>query len=244
MAPGSAKPAARKRNRKRKRRNVSSSSSSSSSSDSESSSGGISEHTPATTAKLRVHGRTVVKVVSAGEDTGDDDSSESESSSNSKSSAEDSDVEMAPVAQPAAANNLAPTTSAEASTAPAKTVKMRQRYESPPPVKDVPPPTMLPTNNEQKEQALKDRFRKFWMSNIADAFADDLNTIRNVCYSSILCYCYSTTDSLYFKKEPNLTQSRLTLLIDSLASGAEVYSSSSGPDAKRTNEMEVILGDS
>lgn len=187
MAPGSAaKPTARKRNRKRKRRNVSSSSSSSSSSDSESSSGGISEHTPATTAKLRVHGRTVVKVVTAaGEDAGDNNSSDSESSPGSNSSAEESDVEMAPIAQPAAANNLAPTTSAEASTAPAKTVKMRQRYESPPPVKDVPPPTMLPTNDVQKEQALKDRFRKFWMSNIADAFADDLNTIRNVCFSSI-----------------------------------------------------------
>lgn len=50
--------------------------------------------------------------------------------------------------------------------------------------------------------------------------------------------------TLYFTKEPNLTQSRLTLLIDSLASGADVYSSSSGPDGKRTNEMEVILGDS
>lgn len=189
MAPGSAaKPTARKRNRKRKRRNVSSSSSSSSSSDSESSSGGISEHTPATTAKLRVHGRTVVKVVSAaGEDVGDDDSSDSESSSGSNSSAEESDVDMVPTTQPVAtaANNLASTTSAEPSAAPMKTVKMRQRYESPPPVKDVPPPTMLPTNDVQKEQALKDRFRKFWMSNIADAFADDLNTIRNVCFSSI-----------------------------------------------------------
>lgn len=186
MAPGSAaKPTARKRNRKRKRRNVSSSSSSSSSSDSESSSGGISEHAPATTAKLRVHGRTVVKVVSAaGNDAGDDDSSESESSSSSNSGAEESDIEMAPAAQSEASKN-APLTSAEATATTVKTAKMRQRYESPPPVKDVPPPTLLPTNDVEKEQALKDRFRKFWMSNIADAFADDLNTIRNVCFSSI-----------------------------------------------------------
>ena len=40
-----------------------------------------------------------------------------------------------------------------------------------------------------------------------------------------------------------MTTSRLAMLIDSLAAGADVYSSSSGPDGKGTNEMEVVLGD-
>lgn len=40
-----------------------------------------------------------------------------------------------------------------------------------------------------------------------------------------------------------MTQSRLGLLIDSLAAGADVYSSSRGPDGSGTNEMEVVIGD-
>jgi len=60
------------------------------------------------------------------------------------------------------------------------------------------------------------------MASVADGFADDLNEIR---------------------KEPNLTPSRLALLIDSLASGADVYATSSGPSGKKLDEMEIILGD-
>ncbi|KAF8815803.1 hypothetical protein BYT27DRAFT_7033408, partial [Phlegmacium glaucopus] len=71
-----------------------------------------------------------------------------------------------------------------------------------------------------KEKELKDRFRQFWMTSVADGFKDDLEEIR--------------------KKEPNLGTSRLALLIDSLAAGADVFSSSSnGKDS--LNEMDVIL---
>jgi len=53
------------------------------------------------------------------------------------------------------------------------------------------------------------------MASVADGFRDDLEEIR---------------------KEPNLGTARLSLLIDSLASGAEVFTSASGVD-----EMEVVL---
>jgi hypothetical protein len=69
----------------------------------------------------------------------------------------------------------------------------------------------------------KDKFRKFWMTSIADGFKDDLEEIR---------------------KEPNLGSSRLSMLIDSLASGADVFSSSSQPGGGNAiNEMEVVLDD-
>jgi len=59
------------------------------------------------------------------------------------------------------------------------------------------------------------------MASVADGFKDDLEEIR---------------------KEPNLDTSRLSLLIDSLASGADVFTSSSRPgDTQAVNEMEVIL---
>jgi len=67
---------------------------------------------------------------------------------------------------------------------------------------------------------MKERFRKFWMSSIADGFKSDLEEIR---------------------KEPNLGTSRLSLLIDSLASGADIFASSSRLDKKAINEVEVIL---
>ena len=42
-------------------------------------------------------------------------------------------------------------------------------------------------------------------------------------------------------QEPNMNPSRLALLIDSLASGAEVFSSSVRPGTDDVNEMEVVL---
>jgi len=59
------------------------------------------------------------------------------------------------------------------------------------------------------------------MASVADAFADDLNEIR---------------------KEPNLTSSRLALLVDSLASGADVYTSGSGKDA--VSDLKIIMDES
>jgi hypothetical protein len=43
-----------------------------------------------------------------------------------------------------------------------------------------------------------------------------------------------------FTQEPNLGSSRLALLIDSLASGADVFTSTAQTD-DQINEMEVIL---
>jgi len=57
------------------------------------------------------------------------------------------------------------------------------------------------------------------MASVADAFGDDLEQIR---------------------QEPNMTKSRLALLIDSLASGGEVFSSHAGENG-RLNEMDVVL---
>jgi len=76
-------------------------------------------------------------------------------------------------------------------------------------------------DDAQQEQILKEKFRKFWMTSVADGFKDDLEEIR---------------------KEPNLGTSRLSLLINSLASGADVFTSASRPgDPQAINEMEVVL---
>jgi len=57
------------------------------------------------------------------------------------------------------------------------------------------------------------------MSAVVDAFGDDLEEIR---------------------KEPNLTASRLSTLIDALASGVDVFTSNS-LGGKGVDEMEVVL---
>ena len=108
------------------------------------------------------------------EESGEDDTD----SDTDSSSSEDSDVEMTNV-RPVDSKIEEPAGGKEPSTAPTTqpATKVRPRPESPPPVSSVPTPALLPNNDEQ---VLKDRFRRFWMSNIADAFADDLNVIRNV----------------------------------------------------------------
>ncbi|KAJ3511476.1 hypothetical protein NLJ89_g4079 [Agrocybe chaxingu] len=84
-------------------------------------------------------------------------------------------------------------------------------------------PSFLPSKDttggsKLQEQELKNKFRQFWMASVADGFRDDLETIR---------------------KEPNLGTSRLALLIDSLAAGADVFTSSTNNSG--INEMEVVL---
>ncbi|KAL4261677.1 Ribosome assembly protein 3 [Pleurotus pulmonarius] len=189
MAPPPAKPI-RKRNRKRKRRAASSSSSSSDSNSSDSES--VSPQKPAP-----------VVTTQASEPS-------SSSSSSSESDSEDSDAP-----QRVESSKETP------GKAQIKQVPPQGRSPSPQPV---PIPSFLPSQTEaaeaaEQEKVLKERFRRFWMSSIADGFKDDLEEIR---------------------KEPNLDKSRLALLIDSLASGAEVYSSSL-KDGKDINEMEVVL---
>ncbi|KAL1741965.1 hypothetical protein HDZ31DRAFT_5208, partial [Schizophyllum fasciatum] len=116
------------------------------------------------------------------------DSSSSESESDSDSSSDEGDTaQTAQGARPAATSTS-------------------RRSPSPPlPSTDI--PSLLPEKTapgaQEKEQELRDKFRKFWMSAVVDGFKDDLEEIR---------------------KEPNLTTPKLSLLIDSLASGAGVFS--------------------
>ncbi|KAJ7062799.1 hypothetical protein C8F01DRAFT_1251610 [Mycena amicta] len=101
-----------------------------------------------------------------------------------------------------------------------RTLPPRRDSPSPPPPSPTLPSFLPPAdapNFEDAEKEMKARFRTFWMASVADGFKDDLEQIR--------------------VKEPNLGQSRLALLIDSLASGADVFSST----ADGVNEMEVVL---
>ncbi|EPQ59793.1 hypothetical protein GLOTRDRAFT_114365 [Gloeophyllum trabeum ATCC 11539] len=185
----------RKRNRKRKRRVASSSESSSSDS------GSSSDESP----------RIVVRTPAPAKE-----ASETEDSSSSSDSQSESESET----QLARSNDnvVEPMDVSERRTS-RKVVSRRSPSISPPPT-TIPsfPPGAVPGQESLDEQALKEKFRKFWMASIADGFKDDLEVIR---------------------KEPNMTTSRLGLLIESLAAGANVFSSSSDRDG--INEMEVVL---
>ncbi|TFK64175.1 hypothetical protein BDN72DRAFT_889649 [Pluteus cervinus] len=189
-------PAPRKRNRKRKRR-VASSDSSSSSEDSASSASDNESKIPQKPA-LPTAQQTASK----------SDDSESESSSDSSDSESD---EWAEPLRTLPGKNVAK----QAQTAPV------HRHSPSPPPQSVELPSFLPTGGEddpQREQLMKEKFRKFWLSAVADGFKDDLEEIR---------------------KEPNLSTSRLGLLIDSLAAGADVFTSSESMNGIK--EYEIIL---
>ena len=151
---------ARKRNRKRKRR-VASSSESSSSSSEDSSSG--SENERPVTVKLRTQVSTK-PVVS------EDSSSSFESDSSDEGSVHlEDDVEMADAS--------APTENTDG--------QKRVVYSRSPSPVPAPIPSFLPTKPDgsvdtEGEQQLGDRFRKFWMQSVADAFQDDLVQIHKV----------------------------------------------------------------
>ena len=76
------------------------------------------------------------------------------------------------------------------------------------------------------------------MASVADAFKDDLEEIRKV---SKLLSMYACSSLIFYLQEPNLTTSRLAMLIDSLAAGGDVLTSSRvEPDSSMT-EMEIVL---
>ncbi|OJT04632.1 hypothetical protein TRAPUB_4644 [Trametes pubescens] len=140
--------------------------------------------------------------------------SDSSSSSSSSDSESDSDAGPARAVSPKAGQASAPTSS-----------KPARRPASP-----TPPPTTVPSflpgkgaadEEKQNEQVLKERFRKFWMASVADGFKEDLEEIR--------------------KQEPNLTTSRLAMLIDSLAAGGDVFTSSRVEPDSGMAEMEIVL---
>ena len=74
------------------------------------------------------------------------------------------------------------------------------------------------------------------MASVADGFKDDLEQIRKVCVFNSRQFVVL----IPALQEPNLGPSRLTLLIDSLASGADVFPSRIGKE-NAINEMEVVL---
>ena len=94
---------------------------------------------------------------------------------------------------------------------------------------------------------MKDRFRQFWMSSVSDAFKEDLEDIRKVLFRfrfvsffhdlsfpSLSLLQWGLINSCFFERqEHDFGTTRLGLLIDALASGAEVF--------KPGGEMEVVL---
>lgn len=164
MAPTSSKPAPRKRNRKRKRRAASSSSSSESSSSSSSEEDALPKPSKPLTPKNPVH-------------------EPPESSPSSSSSESDSDSSSESSAQPSSILRTAQPTVASDQTQPIKATSKRRSPSPPPPDATIPsfiPFTGSEENDAKKEQLLKDRFRKFWMTSVAEGFHDDLEEIRKV----------------------------------------------------------------
>ncbi|KIL60316.1 hypothetical protein M378DRAFT_44083, partial [Amanita muscaria Koide BX008] len=70
----------------------------------------------------------------------------------------------------------------------------------------------------QRNKEMQEKFRKFWMASVADGFREDLEVIQ---------------------KEPNMNTTKLAMLIDSLASGADVFTSSGSNNG--VNEIGVAL---
>lgn len=80
---------------------------------------------------------------------------------------------------------------------------------------------------------MKEKFRKFWMTSVAEGFRDDLEELRKVLTLLTLISLL-----LMLPQESNLGTGRLALLIDSLASGAEIFSSSKHGD---DTEMDIVM---
>jgi ribosome assembly protein 3 len=159
-----AKPTAqRKRNRKRKRRLASSSSSSLSSPDSSDSS---SDQIPNTATIKRA------PLKEQATPSSEDESSSSSTSLSSSDSENDVKGGAGALASPSLSSAKPPPSRPNQSPSPS------------PPSPDVVPPFLAPAegsnNQAQDEQALRNRFRQFWMASVAEAFGDDLEQIRKV----------------------------------------------------------------
>lgn len=167
MPPAATKPPTqRKRNRKRKRRAASTSSSSL-----DSSSDPTEDETPKTATKLVP----VPSSVSQPQPESDlaSDSSSSESSSSDE---EDRTAEI-----PRGRQNI--------------TLKTPRQFSLSPSPPSAALPSFLPSENAgndtgSKEKDLKDRFRQFWMTSVADGFQDDLEEIHKVIVFAYIIYIY------------------------------------------------------
>ncbi len=161
--------APRRRNRKRKRRQASSSS------DSSSGESEVPEKTPVNKVPPPIEPQ------ATGSSPSPSLSSSSPSSSDSGGDDNDDDDDDAPPVTHPASSSTIPQRSDSGPT------KARDRHRSPSPPSPPPanaPPPFLPSEGSssraQDEQALRNRFRQFWMASVADGFADDLDQIRQV----------------------------------------------------------------
>ncbi len=77
------------------------------------------------------------------------------------------------------------------------------------------------------------------MASVADGFKEDLEEIRKVRLPFLCLYARITDVCL--QQEPNLTTSRLAMLIDSLAAGGDVFTSSRVEPDSGMAEMEIVL---
>lgn len=93
--------------------------------------------------------------------------SESDSSSDEESVHQGDDVEMPDASGSAGKQERA--------------VYSRSPSPSPAPIRSFLPTKPDGSADTEGEQQLKDRFRKFWMQSVADAFQDDLVQIHKVC---------------------------------------------------------------
>jgi len=200
---------AKKRNRKRKRRVASSSSSSS-----------ADESSSDASAPLVQKPKTLQKPPPP-------DSSEDESSSSA--SASSSEDEFDPEKE-VNAKSISPDHGVSEPSA----KKQERDSPSPPPPAAVAIPPFASSSSED-EQVLKEKFRKFWMASLAEGFKDDLEELRKASKRRNVEYgCLNISD-----QEPNLGPSRLALLVESLAAGADVF----GQTDKSVNEMEVVVNE-
>lgn len=158
---------ARKRNRKRKRRVASSSESPSSSSSEDSSSDSEGENLA--TVKLKAQVPTKPVVSKDPSSSSESSESESDSSSEEEPDHQGDDVEMFDASVPT-----------EESGKQKRAVYSRSPSPVPPPVHSFLPTKPDGSIDTESEQQLKERFRKFWMQSVADAFQDDLVQIHKV----------------------------------------------------------------
>ncbi|TFK28595.1 hypothetical protein FA15DRAFT_753294 [Coprinopsis marcescibilis] len=217
MPHAAANPNAPKRRHRKRKRRVSVSSSSSSSSSSEGSDSDAEQQTAAVKPQQpQLIKKPVAQVVEKDEKSS---RSSSSSSSDSSSSESESDSDSSSSDESSGGRNVARSAAVARATAQnaqaAKTFPRQQSPSPPPPPTEI--PSFLNSENEKEQELMKERFRKFWLASVADGFKDDLEEIQ---------------------KEPNLGQSRLALLIDSLATGADVFTQK---NENGVSEMDIVL---
>ncbi|KAJ3991858.1 hypothetical protein F5050DRAFT_1812057 [Lentinula boryana] len=113
-----------------------------------------------------------------------------------------------------------------------RSIEKSRRLRSPSPGPIAPSTLQIPSflsekdiqDAKESERVLQEKFTQFWMNSIVEGFKDDLEIIR---------------------KDPALTTSKLSMLVDSLSSGAEIFSPSqshNAQDGRNVTDMDIVLG--